>query len=308
MRETIAYNLFREMGLPASRTGYVNLYVNNSLRGLYTLIEQVDGEFLEDNFSNPDGDLYKPDSTDATNGVGHDLLWIDDDYSSYTAVELKTNEDSTDNALLINFLDELNNGNDHESIMDVDEILRYIAVSTALSNLDSYQGSPAHNYYLYEDSNRFSVVPWDLNETFGTFARGCTDDEITALYIDEPTSGTMADRPLIEKLLQGPNNLDSYHSYYDNLINGSLDPDVLENTINSIAALIRADVYADPTAFYSGSQFEAGLTSAVDGAPGLLSFTTERTANIANQLSGVISASGDGSGSCSGGNGRFPGP
>jgi spore coat protein CotH len=41
-----------------------------------------------------------------------------------------------------------------------------MAVSTAWSNLDSYQGSLAHNYYLYEQDGVFSLLPWDYNESF----------------------------------------------------------------------------------------------------------------------------------------------
>jgi spore coat protein CotH len=90
-------------------------------------------------------------------------------------VELKTNEETSDNAAFINMVNELNNGSDLESVIDVDEVLRYFAVSTALSNLDSYQGSLAHNYYIYEQDGVFSVIPWDFNESFGTFTMGCQD-------------------------------------------------------------------------------------------------------------------------------------
>ncbi len=267
---------------------------------MYSFVEQVYGEFLQDRFANPDGERYKPD------GTGSDLQWIGDNYASYTGVELKTNADTADNEAIIRFLDELNNGSDYEEVMDVDAILRYLAVSTALSNLDSYQGGLAHNYYVYEDYNRFYVVPWDLNEAFGTFGMGCSTDEVIGLYVDEPTSGALADRPLIEKLLQNPAYLTTYHGYLEDLINGGLDPTALEQTINSTADLIRTAVYADPTSFYSSSEFEAGLSSAVGQTPGLLSFGTARVTDMVSQLDGTLPSSGDGSGSCSGGGGGPP--
>ncbi|PKM79062.1 MAG: hypothetical protein CVU88_07740, partial [Firmicutes bacterium HGW-Firmicutes-13] len=61
----------------------------------------------------------------------------------------------------------LNNDGDIEKYLDVDAALRYIAVSTALANFDSYQGSLGHNYYLYEQNGVFTILPWDLNMSFG---------------------------------------------------------------------------------------------------------------------------------------------
>jgi len=307
MRERIAYNIMREAGLPAPQNAYVNLYINGELHGLYSMVEQVDSEFLEQHFSDSEGDLYKPDAIGSTD-VGNTLEWVDGLYDSYLAIELKTNEETTDNQALIAFLDELNNGSDYDSVMDVDAMLRYTAASTVMSNLDSYQGQFAHNYYLYENSNQFSVIPWDLNESFGTFAMGCTTEEMLALYIDEPTSGALAERSLIDKLLQDSDNVDAYHGYIEEIITGGLDPTTLEQTINDTADLIRTAVAADPTSFYTAAEFEASLTEEVGGVPGLLSFVSARVENILDQLDGTLPSSGDGSGSCSGGDvGGIPG-
>ena len=47
-----------------------------------------------------------------------------------------------------------------------------LAVTVALGNMDSYLG-PATNYYLYDRSGRFFIVPWDLDQAFGTSDCGC---------------------------------------------------------------------------------------------------------------------------------------
>jgi spore coat protein CotH len=299
MRERLAYDMMRSLGISTPRLSYVNLYINGYLRGLYTLVEQVDSEFLETNFENPEGDLYKPD------GTGSDLLWNGSDFSAYSGVELKTNEDSSDNADFINLVDELNNGSDLESAIDVDEVLRYLAVSTALSNLDSYQGSLAHNYYLYEQDGVFSIIPWDFNESFGTFRMDCQDSNaMISLYIDEPTSGTLADRPLIAKLLEKEPYKTAYHGYVDNLMNtfdGVMDPVIISETIAATKALISEDVSADPTAFYTPAEFEASLGyNMIDDIFGLQGFVAVRTENMKDQLSGAEPIEGDGSGSCRG--------
>jgi spore coat protein CotH len=301
MRERLAYDMMRSLDIPTPRLSYVNLYINGSLHGLYTLVEQVDSEFLEANFENPEGDLYKPD------GTGSDLLWYGSEFSAYSGVELKTNEETSDNAAFINMLDELNNGSDLESVIDVDGVLRYLAVSTALSNLDSYQGSLAHNYYIYEQDGVFGVIPWDLNESFGTFTMGCRDNSaMISLYIDEPTSGTLTDRPLIAKLLEDDDYKAAYHGYIQALIDGVMDPVVIAGTISDTEDLISQHVQNDPTAFYTYAQFEASLGyTMIDDIYGLQDFVDDRTDNMLDQFAGTEEIEGSGSGSCGG---TTPGP
>lgn len=56
-------------------------------------------------------------------------------------------------------------------MLDVDQVLRFLAVSVMLVHLDNYIGM-GHNYYLYEMNGRFTILPWDLNMAFGTFRMG----------------------------------------------------------------------------------------------------------------------------------------
>ena len=291
MREVIAYELMDEMGVPTPEHAYVNFYVNGELFGLYLMVEAVDGEFVEKHFTNSNGDLYKPD------GTGSDLLWLGDDIQSYTDINLQTNEDTTDNGAFINFVESLDKG--ETSAIDIDTLLRYMSVSTSLSNLDSYHGPLAHNYYIYDDDGVFSILPWDFNESFGTFAMDCNGVDVRELYIDEPVSGALSERPLIANVFAEQSNLDTYHSYLTQLINGSLSSDTFNARVNEIADLIREHVQNDPTSFYGSTYFEQNLTSTTGQFYGLTSFMQYRVANMAAQLDGTLPSAGDGSGFCS---------
>ena len=46
MRETLAYDLFRYMDVPTPRTSFVDLWINDTHMGLYTMVEQIDTTFL----------------------------------------------------------------------------------------------------------------------------------------------------------------------------------------------------------------------------------------------------------------------
>lgn len=297
MREAIAYDLLTEMGVAAPQHAYVNIYVNGELFGFYLMVEVIDGEFLENNFDNANGDLYKPD------GVGSDLKWISADIADYSDINLQTNEETTDNGAFINFVEKLAAGS--TDVIDVDSLLRYMSVSVALSNLDSYHGSLAHNYYIYEQDGTFSLLPWDLNESFGTFSMGCNGVDIRELYIDEPIIGALADRPMVANVFANDDYLDTYHSYLWQLINGPLSNAEFSERVADIAELIRPHVANDPSAFYSASQFEQNLSSTVDRFYGLTDFINYRVDNMTQQLQGDLPKAGDGSGFCAGG-GNLP--
>ncbi|MGE7691093.1 CotH kinase family protein [Lysinibacillus sp. NPDC097214] len=170
MREYISYELMEQMGLPTPAHSYMYVTVNGEERGLFLGVEAVDETFLANNYGSNDGFLFKPD------GTGSDLKYISDDIADYTGIGLKTNEGNIDQSKFIEMIEAINNGNNIEKYIDVDEMLRYFAVNTALVNLDSYQGNMKHNYYLYEDGGVFSIIPWDYNMSFGGFGVGGGDN------------------------------------------------------------------------------------------------------------------------------------
>jgi hypothetical protein len=104
------------------------------------------------------------------------------------------------------------------------------------------------------------ISTWDFNESFGTFNMGCQVD-VRELYIDEPTSGAMADRPLINSVFSQQDNLDVYHDYIWQLVEGSLEENTFAARVAEIAAVIRSSVENDPTGFYGSAAFEQNLNS-----------------------------------------------
>jgi spore coat protein CotH len=177
---------------------------------------------------------------------------------------LKTNENSPDHSALLYFLSVLNNEPDeafHDKItkvLEVDEVLRFLAVSTLIVHLDNYIGS-GHNYYLYELDGKFTVIPWDLNMPFGTFNCSIDREGLINFYINEPTGGPVANYPLVKRLLSHPPYLDAYHGYLESLLDGPFSVGVMESRINQLTDLIRPFVEADELKFYSTRDFERSL-------------------------------------------------
>ena len=178
MREYICYRIMGEMGILVPATSYTHITINGEEWGLYLAVEPIDEVFLERTFGDSAGDLYKPD------GTGADLVYRGDDMSEYPGLVLKTNEETSDGSAILDLMKALESGEGLEDVLDVDEVLRYLAANVALANYDSYLGNTTHNYYLYEQDGRFTIVPWDYNYSFGGFGGGEVD-------IYEPTNQSM---------------------------------------------------------------------------------------------------------------------
>ena len=69
-----------------------------------------------------------------------------EDITSYTDINLQTKQDTVDNGAILNFIEQIHNG--ETDATDVNGLLKYLSVSAALSNLDSYHGTLALNYYI----------------------------------------------------------------------------------------------------------------------------------------------------------------
>ena len=105
------------------------------------------------------------------------LRYIDDDPDSYPGIfeDARFKVSEADQKRVIEALKTLSTGEKLETAVNVDEVLRYFTVQVFVMNWDSYLGHTGHNYFLYEEDGVLSILPWDYNLAFGTYALGMTD-------------------------------------------------------------------------------------------------------------------------------------
>ena len=86
------------------------------------------------------------------------LQYTDDDPESYANIfeNAKTAVTDADEERLIEALKKLGEGD--PSALDMEQVLRYFVVHNYVCNGDSYTGSMVHNYYLYEEEGRLSML------------------------------------------------------------------------------------------------------------------------------------------------------
>ncbi len=291
LREKLALDFYNYRGIPSPRCAYVEVYINGTLWGLYTGIEEIDKTFLKRWFGEKKGNLFKGDPTG-------DLKWMGSTPSTYyTKYELKTNTTTNDWTDLVNLINVINNApavsyvNDLDSVLNTSEYIYSWASEILFANLDSYSGS-GHNYYVYHDSttNKFRYIVWDVNEAFGEFNMGMTISQLENLaitYISPPSTN----RPLHNNMLLNGYKQPLYDAVCD-LINFDWSIWNMTAKIDSLTTIIRPYVYADPNKFYTNANFETNIDSdlTIGGGPGggtfpgIRSFLTNRRNGILTEM------------------------
>lgn len=292
MREKIAYDIISKF-IPASRAAFAKIYIDSSLIGLYTQVEQVDKKFLKRKFPSSKYNLYK--SSD--NGAALNYTTANqDDYAMY--YDLQTNETQNDWSGLVSFLDKLNNTGSSEfvsvvgNMLDIDNCLRYLAFNMVVSNFDSYTGS-GRNFYLYDDSASgcFKLIPWDLNFAFGIYTNSWN-----VTTVDVATTSNIEQRPLIKRLLSNDSLKQVYLGYIRDMINGPASLNAVSEKIDKYKALIDPVVAVDSNSLTTYAQFLTNVDSDISIAegpgkvtlPGLRSFVTKRIDNLKKQLDNYL--------------------
>ena len=203
------------------------------------------------------------------------LQYVDDNTSSYSNIwnNAKTDITAADQTRLIESLKRLSNNEQIESVVDIEQVIRYFVVHNYVCNGDSYTGSMIHNYYLYEENGQMAMIPWDYNLAFGTFQGGNGQSTVNT-PIDAPVSGGAGeDRPMWNWILSDESYTEMYHQYFAEFLNTVDMQAIIDNAYN----LIKSYVEKDPTAFYTYEEFENGVET-------MRQFCALRSESISMQL------------------------
>ena len=220
-------------------------------------------------------------------GNGANLNYTDDDLDSYSTIwegEI-TGTSKADHRRVVTALKNISEGNDLEEYLDIDNILKYMAVHTFAVNMDSLSGNMSHNYYLYEYDGQLNIIPWDYNLSFGGMSMGGSGDatEMVNDAIDTPFSGT----DFFDALLENEEYLEKYHEYLNMLVEEYVNNGRFDEVYSRIRSQIDQLVETDPTAFY---EYDEYLTA----ADMLYQTIKLRAESIKGQLDGSIPSTDEG--------------
>ena len=212
-------------------------------------------------------------------GGGADLNYTDDELDSYETIwdgEITTTT-KTDHKRVVTALKNISEGNDLEDYMDIDNLLRYMAVHVFSVNEDSLSGTMAHNYYLYETGGKLNLIPWDYNLALGGMGSSNDATSVVNDAIDNAFSGTN----FFDTLMEDETYHSQYYAYLQQLVSEYINGGGFDAFYERVRSQIDELVETDPTAFYSYDEY----LTAVDT---LYQVVKLRGESIQGQLDGTI--------------------
>lgn len=303
MKDAVTYDMCRYIGLPAPLCNYAKITVNGEYFGCYLAVEPVGKDFCKRNYGEDYGSLYKP---------LHNL-----NYSGFFPWKYKYIKDTVkiERSPFSNVkaaLKSVHHQREMESHVDIDAVLKYMAVQTMVVNVDGLTGENTHNYYLYESDGRISLIPWDYDLAFGglmlynekMFEKRMRDTEqgtfdkeewlkekeiayrdeirqIVNLPIDTPFLGDLSEREFFMNILANDEYRNKYHEYLSMLAEQYVLGGELEKTINTYTAEIQDIVGTEDNAHYKAADFCPAVEQ-------LKLFLQRKSESVIGQLNGSI--------------------
>ncbi len=273
IREQTVYKIFEGLGLPHNHRRYFHMFVNGSQRStayeragnfIYEDSQQPNGDMTAQWF--PDsagGQLFKVEDWFEFETNGFDVAIYNDadmtrriivqngqetfvpapfrfmfrkrsvgvgnsanDYSTiYALIDAASPSDNPTNSVI-----------DPEvfaMVADYEAWMRHFAIQRAVGNFDSFGWNRGKNDYLYQTTNGFAHMPWDIDYSLG-LGRPANEPLFES---NDPRITAMFNTPVIQRAY--------WRAFYD-LVNGPLRNEVLDPFIDArVTALLSNNINID---------------------------------------------------------------
>lgn len=160
LHETMAYRLFRAVGVPTARTGYVNVYLNGQNYGLRLNLETVGSTMLRRYGIEP-VHIYKggvPNFPDLWPGSEH-----------LYSVEQGNPADVSDLSALMAVVGRGNGANwfrDISALADLEQMTLTWAGEKFTGHWDGYVNNHNNFYLVKRQDGKFIMLPWGMDQTW----------------------------------------------------------------------------------------------------------------------------------------------
>jgi hypothetical protein len=292
VNEVLAYRLFRDAGVPASRTAYVRMHLtveglyDRRYVGLYTLVENVDGNFLQNRYGTRDGVLLKPTTIAPFTHLG-------DDWAAYVQpYDAKTDVAETDQRRIIEFCRFVTSADDAEfaarigSYVDLEPFARFMAVVGWFNNWDSILKN-GQNYYVFmhPSTRKLHFMPWDHDHAWGTFPQQPAGSHPSG-RIDPPWPEPVR---FLDRMFAVPAFRDAYFARLREFSDSIFVSDRFPPQLQEIAAAIRPALQGEPPKTQSGPRSTtegqlAQFDQVINGEIRLMPFARDRATFVRNEL------------------------
>jgi len=168
VRSKLCWDFYQEIGVPSTRASHTKVFINGEYYGLYISVEHIDDTFLNRNYEDDSGNLWKciwPADLTYRGDNPEDYYPYYDDTRPY---ELKTNKEEYDYSKLARLIRIINQVPDSlELVLSIKETLQYFAVNILTGSWDDYRFL-RNNFYLYHNPSDDLIhwIPYDYDNSF----------------------------------------------------------------------------------------------------------------------------------------------
>jgi len=272
MREKLATELYKSVGVPVQEGTYARLFINDDTYGLYLLSDNLNklwiSSYIHGKENTSIGFSYKMDS-ETPNGPYADLKYLGTNPSSYNngAYELDIYDDKTVNsndlnaqfAPLINFTKKFkewvdtykNDKSDKavqklEKFLDLESVLRLMVIDTLILPLDNFWLISSNTALYYNtEKNNYTFLPYDFDQSLiGSWGIDTLDpnnymkDCIQWANYNERNY----EHYFINNLLKHPQIKDRYDALLAKVVQSTFDYQTVSKYLTAIHDLIQEDV------------------------------------------------------------------
>jgi hypothetical protein len=251
--------------IPSPKANFVRVVVNGELWGVYVNQQTFSKQLLKEQFGSTAGTRWKSPN----NSFGGGFNYLGEDISAYRRwYEMKGADDTTAWRALVNVTRILSTTPADRleaalaPYMDVDEVLRFLAIDIALVNGDGYWNDGSDFNVLRDARGRFQALPHDANEAFRARGNASAPDPLIALA---DTS-----KALRSRLLAVPALRERYLQYVGDIAERWLDWNRLGPLVERYRTLIDADVARDTRKLTTTALFRGAVGADSSAAPSTL--------------------------------------
>ncbi len=266
MREPLYFTIMSQY-MPCPKGAIARVEFNGSLWGVYSMVQQYDGQLVREWFPSNNGDRWRAPNApvggfNSSNSAFH--YFGNTNLASYTRhYELRNTKADTNTAWarLINAIYVLNatptdqRRDRVEDVFAVDNWLWFLALENLFVDDDSYWNKGAdYAFYFEPESGRIHPVEHDGNEAFAAIG--------SVNYTLSPVQGaTGNNRPLLYRLLPIPELRQRYLAHMRTVLQEYFNPGTMTPMINAFHALSIASIIADPNKSYTMGTYTNDLNA-----------------------------------------------
>ncbi len=276
-REALYFNIMSRY-TPCPKAAMSRVQINGALWGVYTLVQQENGQLISEWFPSNNGDRWRtPNAAGGGGGGGGGGFSGSNSALAYlsttniatyrTYYDLRTTNSATNVAWgrLVNAIYVLNTTPTNqlrdkvEDVLGVDSWLWFLAIENIFADDDSYWNKGAdYSFYFEPESGRIHPVEHDGNEAFVV-----GDVSLSPLVGYSATGGSanLGNRPLLHRLLRIDELRQRYLAHMRTVLEESYHPAVLTPFINQLHALSVNAIIADPNKNFTMLAYTNDLNS-----------------------------------------------